>query len=374
LRRPPRPRRRVVPALVPLATAAVAALAAFVFLRTPGSHVQARAARAADATFFVVEDVQARRPGLFPATSVSGYVDGGRGRAHVRIFLRSAGAVAETVLHEDGSVERWLASSDTTTFAPSCDLLPGGCGEVLDPFSFYVRALESGGAHVRRAGGQYLLTLGGGRVEQVAHVDARTYLPRLIEWRQDGRVVAVVRLTSLERQHGGLSPDAWTMSDHGGARVVQLTAAGRPVRVLGARPAARSAAPPPGSSASRSRAGVQSGSPTARTSSSGTTGASCRPRCCRRGACPRRSSRRRAAPWCTRISAVQGPRSPSSHSPTGTPPWSAGRARTTSSCARRSFSGAQDRPDRVRGGGVGRFRDHGRRPLEARERVAKGLR
>src|SRR5581483_8344962 len=239
LRRPPRPRRRVVPALVPLATAAVAALAAFVFLRTPGSHVQARAARAADATFFVVEDVQARRPGLFPATSVSGYVDGGRGRAHVRIFLRSA--VAETVLHEDGSVERWLASSDTTTFAPSCDLLPGGCGEVLDPFSFYVRALEGGGARVRRAGGQCLLTLGGGRVEQVAHVDARTYLPRLIEWRQDGRVVAVVRLTSLERQHGGLSPDAWTMSDHGGARVVQLTAAGRPVRVLGARPAARSA-------------------------------------------------------------------------------------------------------------------------------------
>jgi len=234
VRRPARPRLRrpllAIPAL------ALAAVAAFLIVRTPGTSVQAHAAEAVDATFFVVEDVHAER-GLFPATDVTGYVDGARGRAHVRIFSAAEGAVAETVLHENGSVERWLARTNTTTVAPMCRVLPGGCGEVLDPFAFYVRALDEADVHARRVGDLYELAIEGGRVDQVAFVDARTYLPRRIEWRQDGRRVATIRLTSLERQATPVGPDAWSMEAHDGARVVQLTDGGRPVRVLGAEPA-----------------------------------------------------------------------------------------------------------------------------------------
>lgn len=231
-RRPARSRRRLlaIPAL------AVAAVAAFLLVRAPGGSVQAKAARAVDATFFVVEEVHAER-GLFPATDVTGYVDGARGRAHVRIFSAARGAVAETVLHQNGSVERWLARTNTTTLAPTCTVLPGGCGEVLDPFAFYVRALDEANARVRRVGRSYELTFEGGRVDQVALVDARTFLPRRIRWRQDGRIVATVRLSALERQVDPAGVDAWTMEAHGGARVVQLTNDGRPVRVLGVAPA-----------------------------------------------------------------------------------------------------------------------------------------
>lgn len=234
VRRPARARNRrpllAVPAL------AAAAAAAFLLLRAPGAGVQAQAARAVDATFFVVEEVHAER-GLFPATDVSGYVDGARGRAHVRIFSRQTGAVAETVLHPDGSVERWLARTNTTTVAPTCEVLPGGCGEVLDPFAFYVRALGEEDVHVGRVGGSYRLTIEGGRVDQVALVDAKTYLPWRIEWRQDGRRVATIRFSALERQTAPVGPDAWVLGPLPRGRVVQLTSDGRPVRVLGVAPA-----------------------------------------------------------------------------------------------------------------------------------------
>ena len=229
-------RSRISRPLLAIPALAVGAVAAFLLVRSPGTSVQAHAAQAVNAAFFVVEEVHAER-GLFPATDVSGYVDGARGRAHVRIFSAAQGAVAETVLHENGSVERWLARTNTTTVAARCDVLPGGCGEVLDPFAFYVRALEEEHAHVKRVGGAYELTIEGGRVDQVAVVDARTYLPRRIAWRQDGRLVATVKLTTLERQSTPVGPDAWTLEGHGGARVVQLTNDGRPVRLIGAAPA-----------------------------------------------------------------------------------------------------------------------------------------
>ena len=229
-------RRRLRRPLLAVTAVALAAVAAFFLVREPGTSVQARAAKAVNATFFVVEEVHAER-GLFPAADVTGYVDGARGRAHVRIFSAAEGAVAETVLHEDGSVERWLARTNTTTVAPTCRVLPGGCGEVLDPFAFYVRALDEEHAHARRIGSTYELAIEGGRVDQIAFVDARTYLPRRIEWRQDGRRVAAIRLTALERQRAPVGPDAWALDAHGGARVVQLTDDGRPVRVLGVEPA-----------------------------------------------------------------------------------------------------------------------------------------
>jgi hypothetical protein len=138
-------------------------------------------------------------------------------------------------VHSDGSVERWLAASNTTTLASSCEVLPGGCAEALDPLDLYLRTID--GARVRRAGDAYELTIRSGRVEQLVTVDARTYLPRRIEWRQGGRTVSVTRFAALERQRAPVDPSVWELAGHEDARVVQLTASGKPVRVLSVRPA-----------------------------------------------------------------------------------------------------------------------------------------
>jgi len=220
-----RTRRRLLPALALVGAAAAVAVAAWI-ARTPGSEVQARAAHALDATFFVVEQV---RSPLFAATDVSGYVDGRTGRAHVRVS-GSRGLVSETVVAANGSVQRWLAASNTTTAAPSCDALPGGCAEALDPLALYLRTLRH--AHVRTLAGAYVLTVRSGKVEQLVTVDRRTYLPRRIEWREAGRRISETRFTVLDRQRGPVGPDAWAMSEHPGAHVVQLTSKGERVRVL----------------------------------------------------------------------------------------------------------------------------------------------
>jgi hypothetical protein len=229
--RPPRHRRRLRPALGLALAAGVAAAAVGAWLvQTPGTDVQAKAARALGGTFFVVEEV---RSSLFPPTDVAGYVDGRTGRAHLRISSPGGGLGAETVLHPNGSVERWLAASNTTTLAPNCAALPGGCAEALDPLDLYLRSV--GRANVRRLADAYELTIHADRVDQIVTVDPRTFFPRRIEWRQNGRRVSVTRFVALERQRTPVSADSWTMSEHPGARAVQLTASGARVRVLSVR-------------------------------------------------------------------------------------------------------------------------------------------
>lgn len=234
----PSAERRRVPRLVPgIALAAVAAAAAIVAwqLRTPGTDVQAQAARAVNATFFVVEEVQPATPGAFPATTISGYVDGRTGRVHARISSTS-GVSAETVVQSSGTVERWVSSSNTVTVAPSCRELEAACADLLDPFALYVRAVESSDVITRRDGETYRVTLRRGRVEETGVIDAMTFLPRRIEWRQDGRLYSLTRFVALERQASPVSQDAWELSPHPGARVVQLNARGQRVRVLSVVP------------------------------------------------------------------------------------------------------------------------------------------
>jgi len=229
----PKRRWRVSPLLVaPAAVAAAAVVAAVLLVRGPGSAVQARAARAVDATFFVVERIRPARPSLFPATDVSGYVDGRNGRAHVR-----TGLSAETVVRSNGAVERWTAAGNVITFAPTCTVLPGGCSESLDPLALYLRTIETKGVRARRTHAGYELTLRWGRVEQTVVVDAVKYLPLRILSRQDGKLVSTTTFVVLERQTAPVSGDAWVMSSHPGARVVELTPRGRRVRVESVSPA-----------------------------------------------------------------------------------------------------------------------------------------
>jgi hypothetical protein len=226
--------RRRWPVVAVAATALVAGTAVWL-ARAPAVAVQARAARAVDATFFVVEQVRAARPGAFPTTDIAGYVDGRRGRAHLRVSTRF-GLVAETLLKADGTLQRWTRATNTLTIAPSCRELTAACTDLLDPFALYVRALDDGDVVSTTAGDTYRLAIVRGRLEETVVVDRNSFLPRRIEWRQDGRLFSTTRFLALERQHSAVSDDAWTMSEHPGARVVQLTRDGRPVRVLAIRP------------------------------------------------------------------------------------------------------------------------------------------
>ena len=229
-----RTRRRPLRALA-LAAAVAGVVAATWLARTPGVDVQAHAARALDATFFVVEEVRPAQSGLFPVTDVSGFIDGRTSRAHMRLSTTS-GLAAETLVRADGRVERWVAGTETISVAPSCGALPGGCEEALDPLSLYLRTVEGGAATTERVGTDYVLTIHGTHVEERVTVDGRTYLPRRIEWRQDGRLVSTARFLALERQTVPLSPDTWSLDQHPGARIVQIDRSGRPVRVLAIRP------------------------------------------------------------------------------------------------------------------------------------------
>jgi hypothetical protein len=244
LARARKPRRELRPHIIRIgfAAAVVPAVAVLAFLpRTPGGDVQARAAQAVNASFYIDVRIRALRPLLFPATEVNGYVDGRTGRAHVRIYSADGSTIAETVVNRDGSVERWLSRSNTTTLAPGCTALPGGCSETFDPLGIYVRALETEGVRVERVQGGYRLHVPAGQVEQVVLVDAKRYLPRRIEWRRGRLPLAEIRITALERQVPQPA-EAWAMSPLEDARVVQLTRAGSRVRVLGER----SARPRPG--------------------------------------------------------------------------------------------------------------------------------
>jgi len=230
--RAPKRRWRPSPMLVaPAAVAAGAVVAAVLLVRGPGSAVQARAAHAMDATFFVVEHVRPGRPALFPATDVSGYVDGRTGRARMR-----TDRAAETVVRPNGAVQRWTAAGNVITFAPSCTVLPGGCSESLDPLALYLRTIETKGVRARRTDAGYELTLRSGRVEQTVVVDAVKYLPLRILSHQDGKLVSTTTFVALERQAAPLNPEAWVMSPHPGARVVELTSEGRLVRIESVSP------------------------------------------------------------------------------------------------------------------------------------------
>ena len=155
---------------------------------------------------------------------------------------RAAVPVAETVRTRErvassaGSPGRTRSSSRRVA---KC--FPVGCGETFDPIGLYVRSVEDSHAQVHRLGDVYELTLSAGRVEQVVRISAKTYLPRLIEWLQDGRLVATIRFTMLQRSRAR-SQAEWSLAPHEGAKVVELTSDRRRVRIERVSPAKPSAA------------------------------------------------------------------------------------------------------------------------------------
>lgn len=246
LARVPRRRaRRLRPrGLIATAGIAIAITAALVVAlpesRTPGVDVEAQALAAIRDTRPIVEIVmRVQRPGSSERVIRTQW-SGTDGRTRVR--ERLDGSVIEDILREPGGrVVSYQASSRRVVVAPSCHSLAGVCSELIDPISFYRDRLASG--HVSRLttirfGGRPAFrftlaaqSLGAGttRIEQVVIIDAATYLPRRIVWREirSGRsnLDAVFDVTSIVP----LAEDpqqAFTVPAPPGTPVVQVNESG----------------------------------------------------------------------------------------------------------------------------------------------------
>ena len=158
--------------------------------------VQARALAALGNRGTVLSVVELVRPGpgqSFPASLRTGWIDieGRRQR-----WTQSVGGtvVAETLV-DHGRVTRYDPASGTAVVATSCAALASGCAEGVDPVAFYRRALaasgplsssasDTDGRRVFRVALPVQTLADSVRIVQVATIDAATYLPRRIEWRQ----------------------------------------------------------------------------------------------------------------------------------------------------------------------------------------------
>ena len=251
------PRSRLRVAGVALAAAVV--LAALIVLALPFTSapvtvdVQARALAALGNRGTVLSVVELVRPGpgqSFPASLRTGWIDteGRRQR-----WTQSVGGtvVAETLV-DHGRVTRYDPASGTAVVATSCAALASGCAEGVDPVAFYRRALTASGplsTSARDTDGRPVFrvalpvqTLADSvRIVQVATIDAATYLPRRIEWRQvlaGGRERTFAEIVVRDIARANVStepPSVFDLQLPPGTAVTQVTAPGVPVRRLAER-------------------------------------------------------------------------------------------------------------------------------------------
>ena len=251
------PRSRLRVAGVALAAAVV--LAALIVLALPFTSapvtvdVQARALAALGNRGTVLSVVELVRPGpgqSFPASLRTGWIDteGRRQR-----WTQSVGGtvVAETLV-DHGRVTRYDPASGTAVVATSCAALASGCAEGVDPVAFYRRALAASGplsSSARDTDGRRVFrvalpvqTLADSvRIVQVATIDAATYLPRRIEWRQvlaGGRERTFAEIVVRDIARANVStepPSVFDLQLPPGTAVTQVTAPGVHVRRLAER-------------------------------------------------------------------------------------------------------------------------------------------
>jgi hypothetical protein len=208
-----RPRRRPfrVPRVV-LAAAAVAAAAVAVILFLPSQQqsVQARALEALggdDNVLYLRMQIFSRVPGASGTSFREVWFDAERNRVRWTQRGEDGFPIAETLV-ERGLFERVFPNSGTRLVGSSCRAFAAGCAEVVDPVTRYREALERTDARpVRmtfegRSAYRFILPLQG-RIDQVVFVDAETYLPRAINWREHTGadrvfVAATIELTDVE--------------------------------------------------------------------------------------------------------------------------------------------------------------------------------
>jgi hypothetical protein len=190
--------------------------------------------------------IRISRPGGADQLVRSDWVDLNTGR--IRVQVEVDGRVTSEMLREpDGHVVSYQAGDGRALVAESCRSIAGGCSELIDPIVFYRDALArtgAGRAESITAGDrpEYRFTLpvqhGAGGVtgvEQVVTVDAASFLPRRIVWREErtgGAVhtVAVLDILSITTIPQTDEVGAFSLGIPSGVRLVQLDKSGAELR------------------------------------------------------------------------------------------------------------------------------------------------
>jgi hypothetical protein len=228
------------------AAVAAAALLLFTFLRLPGVDVEGKALAALGGTRTVLkirERIEPLVPGSFPVSVRTVWLDANRGVA--RWFQVSRGRRIEDVLVEQGRFKRYLPQQGLLIAASSCTAFASGCAELVDPVAFYRQALEGSGAvKAKREGSVYVLTLpvqslpDATRIEQRVTIDAKTYLPKTIVWRerppgQAPHAVSRIVIERIEHFRPGTISDPFHLHVPYGTTIEQRAVPGEALRRLG---------------------------------------------------------------------------------------------------------------------------------------------
>jgi hypothetical protein len=258
-RRPARQRRRLRQGLMAAGAAAAVALALLLALpesHTPGVNVGAQALAAIRSTGAQLEVVVREQIPSSGERLLREQWVGTQGRTRVRDLLDRT-VIVDVLREPGGRVVAYQSSNHRVVVAPSCASLAGMSSELIDPIAFYRDRLATrqvSQLETIRLGGKpaYRFVLpaqrlgpGTTRVEQVVIVDAATYLPRRIVWREShgGRstvdaiidVVSILPLAEDPNQVFRLSAPPHTP-------VVQLNALGRDLGRPDVRPISLAAA------------------------------------------------------------------------------------------------------------------------------------
>jgi hypothetical protein len=239
-----RPTSRLALAFGAVATAAVAVLV-FTFVRLPGTDVEAKALAALNGVLEIHERVEPVRPGAFPTSTRTVWLDPARGLE--RTVDMSGARVLEETLVTPGRIIRFLPGENLAIVGSSCRAFASGCADTVDPVAFYRHALaEKGIESTKRTDAGYELTLpirtlpDAVRIEQVVTIDARTYLPTRIEWleqRPGGTLHAVSRIViaSVDRVDLNAISDPFQLSLLDSTRIEERTVSKAPLRKLAER-------------------------------------------------------------------------------------------------------------------------------------------
>lgn len=220
--------------------AAAIAIVVFTMVHVPGVNIEGKALAALGGPGTILEireRIEPATPGLFPVSTRTVWLDPSNGVAH---WVQLAGGRrVEEVLVEHGRMRRFLPEQHLLIVGSSCRAFASGCAELVDPVAFYRHALEGQGTvAAKREGGVYVLTLplqtlpDSVRIEQRVTIDAATYRPKLIEWREDGRPVSRIVIQSIEQIPRDQVYDRLDLPVPAGTHFEQRTVSGKPLRKL----------------------------------------------------------------------------------------------------------------------------------------------
>jgi hypothetical protein len=247
---------------------AVALVLALPFTSAPVDvDVQARALAALGGHGQVLSFSEVVRPGpgeSFPTSVRTGWIVVDGGRQH---WTQSVdGTIVAETLVDHGRVTRYDPVAGTAVIATSCAALASGCAESVDPIVFYRRALAAAGpltAPAETVDGHRVFRVvlpvqrlaDAVRIVQVATIDAKTYLPRRIEWREvaaggHAHTFAEIVIRDVTRQQvDTVAPGLLDLELPAGTKTTQLAPPGIPVRLIGRKrltlAEARALEPPP---------------------------------------------------------------------------------------------------------------------------------